>query len=105
MKVNSSSPLTLASVKDILKAREKEGELGYEQKQAFDYCEKFAKQDAKTAAKLVEKIMENKRITRETAVTIVNIAPKSAATVKTIALKDKVDLTDAEAEDIIKLFG
>lgn len=103
MKVNSSNPLTLANVKDILKAREKEGELGYEQKQAYEYAEKFAKQEKKEAEKLVEKIMENKKITREVAVTLVNIAPKYPETVKTIALKDKVELTGEEAEEILKL--
>ncbi|MFN7088511.1 MAG: hypothetical protein ACK4NX_01640 [Candidatus Paceibacteria bacterium] len=104
MKINSAISLTLASVKNVLKTREKEGELGYEQKQVYDYCEKFAKQERKEAEKLVEKIMENKKITNEVAVSLVNIAPKSVATVKAIALKDKIELTDEEAEEIIKLF-
>lgn len=103
MKVNSSTPLTLASVKEILKAREKEGELGYEQKQAYDYSEKFSKHEKKEADKLLSKIMENKKITADVAATIVNISPKHAETVKTIALRDKIDLTNEEAEEIIKL--
>ncbi len=103
MKVNSSAPVTIASVKDTLKAREKEGELGYEQKQAQEYCEKFAKQEKKEAVKLVEKIMENKRVTAEVAVAIVNTVPKYPETVKAIALRDKVELSDAEAEEILKL--
>lgn len=105
MKVNGSTPLTLAAVKDILKAREKDSELGYEQKQAFDYADKFSKQDKKKAEELVEKVMENKKMTKEVAVTLVNVSPKHAATAKAIALKDKIDLTDEEAEEIIKLFN
>jgi DNA-directed RNA polymerase subunit F len=104
MKINSSSPLTLASVKDMLKAREKEGELGYEQKQAQEYSEKFARQDRKKAEELVGKVMENKKIGREAAVMIVNIAPANPETVKTIAQKDKAELTDEEAQEIAKLF-
>lgn len=105
MKINSTVPLTLASVKEILKAREKDSELGYEQKQAYDYCKNFAKQEKKEAEKLVEKIIEKMgKITNEVAVNLVNIVPKSAATVKAIALRNKIDLTDEEAEEIIKLF-
>ncbi len=104
MKINSSTPLTLASVKEMLKAREKEGELGYEQKQAQEYSEKFAKQDKKKAEQLVGEIMKNKKVTKEVAVTIVNIAPTHPETVKTIAMREKVDLTDEEAQEIAKLF-
>ncbi|VVC02253.1 Uncharacterised protein [uncultured archaeon] len=104
MKINSSTPLTLARVKEMLKAREKEGELGYEQKQAQEYSEKFAKQERKKAEDLVDKVMENKKITRETAVILVNIAPTHPETVKTIVLKDKAELTDDEAQEIAKLF-
>ncbi len=104
MKINSSAPVTLAGVKDILKAREKEGELGYEQKLALEYAEKFAKHEKKEAGKLVEKIMENKKITAEVAATLVNIAPKHPETAKAIALRYKIELTDDEAEEIIKLF-
>lgn len=103
MKINSSAPVTLAGVKEILKQREKEGELGYEQKQSREYAEKFAKYERKRAEELVEKIMENRKITREVAVILVNTAPKHLATAKTIAMKDKIELTDEEAEEIIKV--
>lgn len=105
MKVNSTNPVTLAGVKEILKAREAESELGYEQKQAQEYAEKFAKQDKrKEAEALVDKITEaNTKVTREVAVIIVNTCPKYPETVRTIALKDKVELTVEEAEGILKL--
>ncbi len=102
MKINSSIPITLASVEALLKAREKEGELGYEQKQAYEYAKKFAKGEKKVAEKTVEKIMENKKITREVAVILVNISPKYPKTVKTVAQKDKVELSDTEAEEILR---
>ncbi len=104
MKTNSSVPITLAEVKEILKAREKEGELGYEQKLALEHAEKFVKQSAKEAEKLVKKITENKKITYETAIMLVNIAQKYPETVKIIAAKDKIELTGEEIEEILKLF-
>ncbi|MEW6528616.1 MAG: hypothetical protein AB1391_01875 [Candidatus Micrarchaeota archaeon] len=104
MKLNSSIPLTFANVEEILKAREKDGELGYEQNQTKEYVEKFSRCTKKEAEKLVEKLMENKKITRAVAVIIVNISPKYAETIKTIALKDKIELNDEEVEEIIKLF-
>lgn len=102
MKTNSSTPITLAQAKELLKAREKEGELGYEQKLALAHAEKFAKQDAKEAEKLVKKIMENKKITLEMAIMFVNIAPKYSETVKTIS--GKIELANEEVEEILKLF-
>ncbi len=104
MKLNSSTPVTLAGAKEILKAREGEGELGYEQKQALDYAEKFSKHSRKDAEKLIEKIMENKKITREAAVTLVNVAPKNPAQARTVAVRDKIDLTEQEAAEVVKLF-
>ncbi len=103
MKIDSSAPVTLAGVKEILGQREKEGELGYEQKQSREYAEKFAKHERKKAEELVEKIMENRKITREVAVILVNVAPKHLETAKTIAMKDKIELTNEEAEEIIKV--
>ncbi|MDD5337508.1 MAG: hypothetical protein PHS02_03425 [Candidatus ainarchaeum sp.] len=104
MKVNGTHPVTVAEARDILEGREKEGELGYEQKQTQDYAKKFAKYTRKEAEALVEKIMKNKRVTREVAVSLVNVSPKYAETVRTMALKDKIDLSQEEAEEILKLF-
>ena len=105
MKVNSTKPVTLAAVKDILDDREKEGELGYEQKQAQDYAKKFAKHARKEAEQLVEKMMKaNPKITLEVATTLVNIAPKHPELVRTIAFKDKLELSEEELEEILKLF-
>lgn len=104
MKTNSIEPLTLAQVKEIFEARAKEGELGYEQKQALEYAEKFAKMPKKESEKLVEKIMENKKVTKEAAVAMVNIGPKHPEKVKAIAGKDKIELTDDEANEIAKMF-
>lgn len=104
MKIISSVPITLASVKEILDKREKEGELGYEQKQAHDYVKKFSKYDKKEAEQLKDKLMKNKKITAEIAVTLVNIAPKNPELVKTIASKDKIELSEDEINEILKLF-
>ncbi len=103
MKVNSSIPLTFASVKEILKVREEDGELGYEQKQVKEYIEKFSKYNKKEAENLVEKLMENKKITREIATIIVNISPKCAETIETIVFKSKIELSNEDVEKIIKL--
>lgn len=104
MKIISSMQLTLAEVKEILDARKKEGEFGYEQKQAYEYAEYFAKQNKKEAKKSVESLIsENKKITRETAVTLVNIAPTSPKIIKMIALKNKIELSDEEVEKILKI--
>lgn len=104
MRIVSSEPLTLAGVSGILEAREKEGELGYEQKQAQDYAKKFSKHERKEAERLMKEIMKNKKITAEVAATLVNISPKYPEVVKTIAAKDKIELSEEEISEIVKLF-
>lgn len=105
MKLLSSKPLTLAQVREILSEREKDGEFEYEQIQAKEYCEKFSKfKNSKDAEELIKKILEaNKKITLELATSIVNISPNFPETLQTIAQKEKVELSNEEAEEIIKI--
>jgi DNA-directed RNA polymerase subunit F len=103
MKMLSSDAVTLAKVKEMLEAREKEGELGYEQKQTLDYAAKFAKKTGKEAEDLVTEIMKNPKITRECAVSIVNVQPKTPQLLRTVMQKDKVDITPEEMDEVLKL--
>ena len=46
-RVLSQEAVSLAEVKEITEARQKEGELTYEQTLTLDYCKKFARIDKK----------------------------------------------------------
>ncbi|MBI5051401.1 hypothetical protein HZC08_01450 [Candidatus Micrarchaeota archaeon] len=105
MIVNSSKAVTLSEVREILKQRESEGELGYEQKQTLDYAEKFSKSSKKDADSKVEEIMKNEKVLLETAVKIVDISPKKIETLKAILVKDKLELDEEEINSILKIIS
>jgi len=102
----SSKPVTIAYVKSVLSKRKKDGELEYEQLQALEHAEKFAKLEVKEAEKLVTNIVEkNGKINEETAIKIVDLMPKKRETLNAILLKDKIELSEEENNEILKLLS
>ncbi len=104
MNITSSKPVTVSEAKEMLEKRKEQSDLEYEQKQALDHAEKFAKQDAKAAQKLVAEVIKtNEKITEELAVKLVDIRPKKLDTLKTILIKDRVELNEEELNAILAL--
>ena len=102
--INSSKPVTLAQAKEILEVRAKDGELQFEQAGSLAYCTKFSKVSAKEAEKLVGHIAAGK-VTEELAGKMVDIMPKHKSQIALILSKDKVEISDDEAEKILKLLA
>ncbi|MBD3210435.1 RNA polymerase Rpb4 family protein [Candidatus Micrarchaeota archaeon] len=102
MEVKSSKPVTLSKVKETLEKREKESELGYEQSQALEHAQKFSDIDGKKGEKLVEKLTQNEKIPEEAALKIIDIMPKTPATLQSILARDKIELTEEELEAVLK---
>ena len=106
MKVVSTEPLSIFEVREILEKRKKDGELNYEQTLASDHAEKFASMTAKAAKKKADEIVDkNKKVTMETAVKVMDIAPKNISTLRALMLKEKVELNEEELNEILKIIG
>ncbi|MEW5996082.1 MAG: hypothetical protein AB1657_00610 [Candidatus Micrarchaeota archaeon] len=107
MKITSSKPVPMAEVLEVLQERKKAGEeLGYEQANALEHSEKFAKCDRKKADAVLKKVKAaSPKIDEETAVKIVDIMPKGEETLRAILLKNKIEISDAEMKDIMKAVG
>ncbi|MDH7563354.1 MAG: RNA polymerase Rpb4 [Candidatus Bathyarchaeota archaeon] len=67
--------LTLPQVKELLQSLGEEN-LDQFQRRTLDYVSKFSKVDAKTAEKLVEKLVKEDGLEEEEAVQIVNCMPR-----------------------------
>ncbi len=105
MEVKSARAVSIEEAKELLEARKKDGELGYEQSQALEHCEKTTQRSVKEATKIAEKVRKiNENITEGTAVKITDISPASASTVRAIVSKDKIEMNDEEATKIVKEF-
>lgn len=105
MDVKSSRAVSVSEAKEILARRKEDGELGYEQAQALDNCEKYAKYDADKAKKLVETLAKGGKLTKETAIKIVDVGPDNPATLRAILVKDRVELSEEEINEILKELG
>ena len=102
MTVISSKPVSMAEAAELLTARGKESELGYEQRKRC-HVERFSKSSAKEAATLIKDLMKNKKLTLEAAIKLVDIHPKKPDTVRAIILREKIDLSDDEVAEVLKL--
>jgi DNA-directed RNA polymerase subunit F len=102
MEVKSSRGASLSEAKEILTKRKDAGEMGYEQTQALDNSERFSKDDASKVAKLVDALVKKGKLTEEAAVKVADIRPDSAATLKAVLLKDRIELTEEEIETVLK---
>ena len=105
MQIKSSKPVSVSEAKEILAERKEDGELGYEQSQALENSERFADADAKKAKKLIEAISEIEKIGTELATKIVDIHPGSAATLRAILVKDRVELSEDAVNSVLKELG
>lgn len=104
MKVVDTMPVSVSEAKKLLDQRKEDSELEYEQTQAADHAEKFVKHKPegimKTAKEMVEK---NSNLDMEIAIKLIDIAPRRPETVRAILLRKKVDVTDEEVEEILKM--
>ena len=92
MEIKSSRPVSVSEAKEILTKRKEDGELGYEQMQAFENSERFAAPDSKKVERLVESVKEIGKLSEETAIKIVDIRPDNPATLRAILVKDRIEL-------------
>ena len=102
MDIKSSKPIAISEANEILTKRKEDGELGYEQAQAQESAEKFAKHTPEKARKIIQEIVAAGKVSEELAAKIVDISPDNPATLKAILVKDKVELSDDEIAKILK---
>jgi len=95
-------PVPLAEAFRILSKRAKEGELGYEQKQDYDYGQKFCSLKPEKARELTEKLV-SLGLTPYQAVILVDLMPERKEEIDLIFAKEKVKLDEGAYEQILNL--
>jgi DNA-directed RNA polymerase subunit F len=94
--------ITNAEAKEILKERKKEIELGYEQKNAYDYLRKYDNLTPKKSQELIEKLREVKKLRERQIITMVNTMPKDKDDLRLLLEKDYNLLTEEEKDLILE---
>jgi DNA-directed RNA polymerase subunit F len=102
MKIVKSRPASIAEVKELLEERKKDKELEYEQAQAAEHAEKFSRWTTSEADKTADGLVKKGVVDRETAVKLVDVSPKYNETLKAIIAKNKIEMNEEDAAEVLK---
>ncbi|MDI6826098.1 MAG: DNA-directed RNA polymerase subunit F [Candidatus Aenigmarchaeota archaeon] len=100
--ITKETLITNTEAKRILSEREKEIELGYEQKNALDYLKKYDKLTEKRVKELMERLSEVKKLRERQIIAIMNMLPKDTDDLRLILEKDYNLLTEDEKNFILE---
>ena len=100
--VLSETVITNTEAKELLKARAKDAELGFEPKNALDYLKKYDKLTQKNAEKLVEELKKIEKLRERQLITIVNLLPEDNDDLRLILEKDYSIFSNEEKELILE---
>ncbi len=95
--------LTVEEAKELLEKRRKDAELGYEQQNALDYLEKFAKLSKSEAEKMRKELEALGILSEKQVVWLVNVAPSKEETVKAILGQEKLELGTEQVKEVLKI--
>ena len=101
-KLVSTTAVPLYEVKELIKTRADQSELGYEQSQTQEYVKKFAKVTKSKAPKLQEELNALNLGDEKLVLKIVDILPKDADQFKLLISKTQ-KFEDAKIEEILKI--
>ncbi len=101
MKILETKAVPMAEAKEFLLAREKDKELGYEQKLAAEHLKKFAKLKAEDSKKLVSELEGILKMSSDTLAQVVNLLPKTADELRLIFAKEKFSPSEEEIKKIL----
>jgi len=96
-------PATLAEVRDILKARAKEGELGFEQSATLEYAEKFTKLSGAKAKELRKALEDLGSLPPEVVSKAVDLLPSTVAELRLLYSKTRFNLNEQQTKEVLDL--
>ncbi|NIO21459.1 MAG: hypothetical protein GTN76_12140 [Candidatus Aenigmarchaeota archaeon] len=103
MEVKDEKAISWIDVKKILMKKEKDKELGYEQKNALEHLRKFCKIPESKAEKMAEELKKIEKLKDKHIVNILNFLPENSEDLRIIFANDRVVLTDDDKKKILKI--
>jgi len=101
MEVKSEKFITSAHAQKILDKRSKEGELNYEQKNAYDYLNRFVKASDSSTESLLGDLAKIEKLQERHIVGIVEMLPKSDDDLRLLFANERTVLSDDEKKQIL----
>ena len=103
MEIKNESVVPLVEVKKILAQKEKEKELGYEQKVTLDFLKKFCKQSPAKAEKLAEELKGLGKLSEKAVVNILNFMPKDLDDMRVLLANERGELSTDDKNKVLEL--
>ena len=103
MEVNDEKVTNWVEVKKILLKKEKENELGYEQKNALDHLRKFCKISEAKANKIISELRQIEKLKDKHIANIVNFLPENQEELRILFANERVVLTNEDKKKILKI--
>jgi DNA-directed RNA polymerase subunit F len=104
-KVINQEPVPLAEVKELIAKKKKAGELSYEQNLTLEYCKKFSKLSIKDGATLIEELVQLDKLSKENAIELADLLPKTSDEVKLVFAKEHFVLSDEDVTSILDILS
>lgn len=101
MDIKEEKFINWAEAKKILDKRDKERELGYEQKNALEHLRKFSKLGQKAVEGIIAEVDKIERLKDRHKVAIVNMLPKDEDELKMLFANEIVNISDEDKKKII----
>ena len=103
MDIKGEKQISWFDVKKVLLGKEKDKELGYEQKNALDHLRKFCKISEKKATAMREELCKMEKLKEKHVNFIVNFLPENLDELRTVFAHDRIVLSEDEKKKIIKV--
>ncbi len=103
MKVKNEKTVTWPEARHILGARDKESELGYEQKKALEHLNKFSKIKKKDLKQLMENLSKIEKLKEKHIASIISFMPQKKEEINMLFANEHIILSDADKSEILKL--
>lgn len=108
MEVKNDRVVTWPEAKKILLEKEKQKELGYEQKNALEHLRKFCKMSEKNFNEIKEELKKIEKLNERQITNIINLLPQNLDELRVIFANERIVLSEEDKKkilDIVKKFG
>lgn len=103
MEIKNEKNLSWTEAREILKKREQERELVYEQKNALEHLNKFCRLSKKKYEKITEKLRGMGKLKEKDINLIMNFLPGTKDELRTLFSKERAVLSEEDKSKIIKI--
>ncbi len=101
MKVHEEKFISWAEARKILEKKEKEKELGYEQKNALEHLRKFSKLSEKKTNEMADELRKIGKLSEKQIMAIVNLLPEDMDDIRVLFAHEIANLSEDDKKKII----